>query len=124
MLHDEPMVIRERGSTTRQAFELAASAAGVRPKIALEIESREAVREAVAAGLGFGVVSAPEIGSDERLATIQIEGADVFTEEHLVCLEERRRARAIRVFFEIAREVTPRSARVTRGRSVSEPDDP
>lgn len=110
-LDGQPMVIRERGSATRRAFEEAAARAGVRPKVVLEIESREAVREAVAAGLGFGVVSAPELGFDERLVLVPIAGASIHTEEHVVCLEERRQARPIRAFFEAARAIAPRKPR-------------
>ena len=102
-LHQRPMVIRERGSTTRRVFEEAALRAGVCPRVALEIESREAVREAVAAGMGFGVVSAPEVGYDERVVLLPIGDVEIFTEEQVVCLEERRKSRAIAAFLELAR---------------------
>jgi aminoethylphosphonate catabolism LysR family transcriptional regulator len=110
-LDGEPMVIREQGSATRAAFDQAAARRGVRPKVVLEIESREAVKEAVAAGIGFGVVSAPEVGFDERLVLIALEGAPIETGEDIVCLEERRHARAIRVFFEAAKALSPRPKR-------------
>lgn len=101
-LHGERMVARERGSATRQVFDALCKRRGVVPEIALEIESREAVREAVAAGLGFGVVSEPELGSDERVVAVALLDAAVFTEEHAVCLHDRRSDRAIRAFFAAA----------------------
>jgi aminoethylphosphonate catabolism LysR family transcriptional regulator len=57
---DQRMILREAASVTRQIFQSALAEAGVRPQAVMQIESREAVREAVAAGLGIGVVSQAE----------------------------------------------------------------
>ena len=51
----EDVVLRERGSITREVFETRLSGAGIRPANLLEVQSREAVREAVAAGFGIGI---------------------------------------------------------------------
>ncbi len=98
-LSGEPMVVREAGSATRRMFDALMKRRNVTPNIVLEIESREAMREAVAAGFGFGVVSAPELGSDDRLASVEISDGTVFTEEHAVCLHDRRQDKAIKAFF-------------------------
>jgi aminoethylphosphonate catabolism LysR family transcriptional regulator len=95
-LQGSPMVLREKGSATRRTFEAALSAAGVRPEIVLEIGSREAVREAVATGLGLGVVQEPELGEDTHIAHAQIEDADLQATELIVCLEERRESPVMR----------------------------
>ncbi|MGE0119740.1 MAG: LysR substrate-binding domain-containing protein [Dongiaceae bacterium] len=95
------MVLRETGSTTRRAFEAAASRAGVAVGEVLEIGSREAVREAVAAGLGIGVVSAFEFGHDERLRALTIEGDAIEMVEHVACLADRRALRVVRAFLDI-----------------------
>lgn len=95
-LQDAPMVLREKGSSTRRSFESALSAAGIRPQVVLEIGSREAVREAVAAGLGLGVVQEPELGEDARIAHAVIEDADLQATELIVCLEERRTSPVMR----------------------------
>jgi aminoethylphosphonate catabolism LysR family transcriptional regulator len=95
-LEGQPLVMREAGSVTRRAFDAALVRAGVAPLIALEIGSREAVREAVAAGLGLGVVQEPELGHDTRIAAARIEGVDVSAGEFVICLEERRESRLIR----------------------------
>src|SRR5271170_7480172 len=50
-LHRAPMVIREDGSVTRRAFEAAIQRAGVEPEVVMELGSREAIQEAVAAGI-------------------------------------------------------------------------
>lgn len=54
-LADEPLLMREPGSTTRRALEEALNDAGLPARIAIDIGSREALREAVARGLGFGL---------------------------------------------------------------------
>jgi len=65
----------------------------------MEIESREAVREAVAAGLGIGVVSEAEFGHDERLVRIPVLDAPLETREYLIALKERRKLRIVSAFF-------------------------
>ena len=95
-LQGRPMVMREKGSATRRSFETALAEAGVKPEIVLEIGSREAVREAVAASLGLGVVQEPELGEDARIAWTRIEDADLQATELIVCLEERRESPVMR----------------------------
>lgn len=99
-LHGEPMVVREEGSVTRLAFEAATKRAGVEPDVVMELGSREAVHEAVAAGIGAGVVIEAERGEDTRLVAVPIVDATIEHVEYVACLEERRRLRAVRAFFE------------------------
>src|SRR5216683_1088921 len=84
------MVMRETGSTTRRAFERALAAADVAPEIAMEIGSREAVWHAVARGIGIGVVSEREVIPHEAITILPIADSDIHTDEHVVCLAERR----------------------------------
>jgi aminoethylphosphonate catabolism LysR family transcriptional regulator len=102
-MEGQAMIRRESGSATRRAFEAALANAGVAPDFVLDIGSREAVREAVAAGLGFSVVAAPEIGYDPRLVALEIKGARVETREYVVCLRERAETRAVSAFLATAR---------------------
>lgn len=101
----ERLVMREPGSMTRQLVERAFADADLTPASALEIESREAVVEAVAAGLGIGFVSAAEFTADPRLVLLPIAGAVVEMDEYVVCLRERRRLAVVRAFLEVAREL-------------------
>jgi aminoethylphosphonate catabolism LysR family transcriptional regulator len=98
-LEGMPMVLREEGSKTRRVFEAAIGRAEVSPRTVMEIESREAVREAVAAGLGIGVVSEAEFGHDERLVRIPVLDAPLETREYLIALKERRKLRIVSAFF-------------------------
>src|SRR3989344_5194927 len=65
-------VIREEGSTTRGVFEQELKERGVEVQVALEMGSRESVREAVAEGLGLGVVAETAYRPDPRLVKLTI----------------------------------------------------
>ena len=67
------------------------------------MNSREAVRETVAAGLGVGVVSAGEFSKDSRLAILELTGADMAMTEYIVCLAERQDLRLVRSFLDLVR---------------------
>ena len=104
-LSEQMLVLRERGSKTRQSIEAAARAQGLALVPSIEAEGREAVREIVATGGGVGVVSAAEFGQDPRLVPIRLSDSEVLMDEALVCLRERAAGKVIRAFFETAREV-------------------
>src|SRR5690606_12104062 len=99
-LAKERLLMREPGSTTRRALEQAMAGIGVKPRIAMEIGSREALREAVVRGLGIGTVSQSEHIPDERLVILPITGAAVVTHIYLCCLRERRRSLIIAAFLD------------------------
>lgn len=78
-------------------------AAGVEPRIVVEIGSREAIREAVIHGLGIGYVSAAEFVPDPVLHRVAIADAQIFTYAHVVILRERADGRVIRAFLDTVR---------------------
>lgn len=101
-LEDQPLLLRETGSTTRLALERALAEVGVTPRKAMEIGSREALREAVARGIGIGAVSEAEFIPDPRIHAVRIDGDPVYTETYLYCLAERRNSRLVSSFFDSA----------------------
>jgi LysR family transcriptional regulator, low CO2-responsive transcriptional regulator len=101
-LGDEHLILRERGSITRSLIENEFQTRGKTPRSVIEMEGRESVREAVAAGIGIGFVSEPEFGYDSRLAMIQIEDCDLRMRESMVCLEARFGTRTVGAFWESA----------------------
>lgn len=105
-LASQRILLRETGSQTRQIFEEACGAAKLVPNIVMEINNRDAFREAVAQGLGVGVVGARGLASDERLREIAISDCDVRMQREIACLQERSHARMIRAFLEIASVAT------------------
>jgi aminoethylphosphonate catabolism LysR family transcriptional regulator len=96
----QDLVLRERGSVTREVFETRLAEAGVKPGHLLEVQTREAVRDAVATGFGVGVIFGSEFREGEGLTRLEITGADLAVAEYAVCLEERRRIPLVRSFLE------------------------
>ena len=82
-LTDAPLLMREQGSGTRRIIEQALRKAGIRLnqlRIAMELDSTEAIVSGVEAGLGVGFVSEWAIRKELRLgtlATAQITGLDI-----------------------------------------------
>ncbi|MBT6384488.1 MAG: LysR family transcriptional regulator [Alphaproteobacteria bacterium] len=103
-LCDEPLVLREAGSATRQLTDREMLRLGLKPKHVMDVEGREAAREAVAAGIGVGIVSEPEFGHDERLTSISLSDSKVEMTEAVVCLKERADLRIIEAFLNVVRE--------------------
>lgn len=99
------LVIREPGSVTREVFESRLAEAGIKPASLIEVQSREAVREAVLAGFGIGVVFASERGSESGIHTLEVDGVDLTVAEYVICLEEHRRLPLVRAFFAAVRAV-------------------
>lgn len=110
----EPLVMREPGSITRALVDGEFRRHGLSYTVGLEADGREAMREAVAAGIGIGIVSAPEFGHDERLRAIAIADCRALMTETLVCLKERARLRTVTAFLAIAarRAAAAEAARV------------
>ena len=102
-LHGQAMVAREHGSNTRRASEAAMAAAGVIPQVVMEIGSREAVREAVASGVGFGFVSQAEYVEDKRITSLPIIDAEIYNYARIVCLRDRLSSRMISAFLSVTK---------------------
>ncbi|TDQ77707.1 LysR family transcriptional regulator [Dongia mobilis] len=98
------LVLREPASTTRRAFDAAVAKAGIQVGEILEIGSREAIREAVAAGLGIGIVARSEFGDHLKLKGLEFEGPRIKSTEFVACLMERRSNPLVKAFLDIAKE--------------------
>ena len=105
-ISDQTMIMREQGSSTRAVFERAMRDNNVAPKNTLEMGSREAVRESVAAGLGIGVVCESEFGYDTRLHKLPVRNAGLAVVEYIACLNENRNEAVVTTFFDIVREAS------------------
>jgi DNA-binding transcriptional LysR family regulator len=76
-LVDLPFIVRERGSGTRRVADEALRARGIELRVALQLASTEAIKQAVAAGLGLAIVSRATLGDQlslGRVAVIDLEG--------------------------------------------------
>ena len=108
-LENQRLVLREAGSNTRALFVDAMEKVNIPLNDVMEIGSREGVREAVAAGLGVGVVSESEFGYDNRLHALTVSDAELEDVEYVACLQERREMRVVRAFFDLLKDFVPRA---------------
>ncbi|MFO1327879.1 MAG: LysR family transcriptional regulator [Rubrivivax sp.] len=75
-LQTEPFILREPGSGTRLATDAHFATLGLQPRVRLELGSNEAIKQAVAAGMGLGVVSRHALAarpSAEGLAILPVQ---------------------------------------------------
>jgi DNA-binding transcriptional LysR family regulator len=77
---------------------------GLKIRPAIQVEGREAAREAVVVGIGVGVVSAAEFGSDSRVIALPILDCTRRMTETLVCLPEQSSRRVVATFLEMVNE--------------------
>jgi aminoethylphosphonate catabolism LysR family transcriptional regulator len=103
-LQGQEFVMREDGSRTRAIFEACLKAADIRIRSSLEMGSREAVREAVAQGLGLGIVARTAYVADQRLTVLPIEDINISSHVHVICLKERIGASLIERFLKVVNE--------------------
>ncbi|WP_426177274.1 LysR substrate-binding domain-containing protein [Massilia sp. TWR1-2-2] len=90
-LRGERFLIREPGSATRMMLEAWLIGHGLELGATMQIESNEAIRLAVAAGLGLSVISAHTLQEGrERLAVLPVDGFPLESNWYLVCRKDRR----------------------------------
>jgi DNA-binding transcriptional LysR family regulator len=100
----QPLVQRERGSGSRHCLERAGrTAAGL--NVVLELDSNEAVKAAVVAGLGVAVVSRRALQADVgagRLAALTVEGLSLSRDLFIVRVRRRVLPTPAHLFMRIA----------------------
>jgi DNA-binding transcriptional LysR family regulator len=93
-LRSELFILRESGSGTRMAVDQHFRGARFSPLVRLELGSNEAIREAVAAGLGLSVLSSHALGPSgphaRGVATLQVQGFPLPSQWHLVWHKGKR----------------------------------
>ena len=75
-LAEETFLSREKGSGTRSAMERIFSQHKIQPRISMEMETNEAIKQAVQAGMGLGILSLHSIELEletGRLAMLNVE---------------------------------------------------
>jgi DNA-binding transcriptional LysR family regulator len=101
-LQDAAFVMREQGSGTRSVAERYLSSAGIHVRTVLELSSTEAIKRAVASGLGLAVVSRLAIGTElaaGALVARSLGDLAMTRRLSLVTLAGRRLTRAANAFI-------------------------
>ena len=86
-LSDRRFILREKGSGTRMGVDLFFKKHKFRPDVRMELGSNEAVKEAVAGGLGIGVVSRHALHGLQKehgVAIIDVQGFPILSNWHIV----------------------------------------
>ena len=94
-----PLILREQGSMTRTLLLDEAQRRGLTLSGSIEIESREAAREAAAHGLGLAIMSQGELVPAGRRAVLAIPARTTEMEEWMIGLKSRSSLHVIRSFF-------------------------
>jgi DNA-binding transcriptional LysR family regulator len=114
-LETEQLIFREKGSGTRRVVETALQKAKIPLKklhIAMELDSTEAIKEAIEAGLGVGFVSARAIQKELKLGTLQkgfVEGLHIHRHFSIIRLPGAHPAGLPGAFLQYLRDVSERS---------------
>jgi DNA-binding transcriptional LysR family regulator len=103
----ETFIVREPGSGSREIVTKALADLGVEPRRTLEIGNTEAIKQAVAAGLGISIVSGSAV-SDQvewgRLKTVDIRGLNINRQLWQLKLPGRLDAPAALAFEQILKD--------------------
>jgi DNA-binding transcriptional LysR family regulator len=92
-LAGEPFLVREAGSGTRGAMERFFAARGLELKSSMEMSSNEAIRQAVQAGLGLGILSLQTLELElalKRLVVLKAEGFPIVRHWYVVHRADKR----------------------------------
>lgn len=92
-LSDETFLMREPGSGTRMLTEQLLAETGAAPRIGMEFDSNETIKQAVMVGLGIALLSAHTVAvelADNRLAMLQVVGLPIMRQWFAVRRADRR----------------------------------
>jgi DNA-binding transcriptional LysR family regulator len=112
-LQAEPMVVRERGSGSRDAVEHALHEAGIAPaslRVVGEMGSTQAVKQAVRAGVGIALISRRAVEDECRaglLACVTVKDLRVARAFYLVTHRDRTRSPLAQAFVEFIESQSP-----------------
>jgi DNA-binding transcriptional LysR family regulator len=102
-LSEETFIMREPGSGTRRAFQNLLDTQGLSVKVRLELGSNEAIKQAIAGGLGLSVLSQHTLtleGTSGEIAILDVEGFPIHREWYVVYLAGKQLSVVASTFLE------------------------
>ena len=111
-LVEEPFVGREVGSGTRSTVEKFFLEKGMTLKVAMEMNKNEAIKQAVEAGLGVGVVSLHGELATRNLCVLDVQGFPLLRQWYLVQRQGKRLSPAAEAFAQFVLNEATRVARI------------
>lgn len=114
-LADEPFIMREPGSGTRRAVQQLFDQHGVTVKVKLELGSNEAIKHAIAGGLGISVLSRHTLLPDSGdLTILDVEHFPIKRDWYMVYPSGKQLSIVARTYFEYlldaAKQIVERTA--------------
>lgn len=97
-----PVIMREPGSNTRRILERHLRENAIDLNIVMELDTREAMREAVSNGFGVGFLFTQEIGGDHRCVGVPIQELKGCNRDTLVCLSRFSRRASVAALMKMA----------------------
>jgi DNA-binding transcriptional LysR family regulator len=107
----EPLILREPGSGIRDATLRLFSAAGLRPRVSMELGSNEAIKHAIVGGLGLSILSLHTLtleGGDGPVAVLDVEGFPIQRQWYMVHPKGKKLSLVARAFLEYAISSEPK----------------
>lgn len=110
-LAEERFIMREQGSGTRIAIENYLSQHGATLNVRMELGSNEAIKQAVAGGMGLSILSRHTLHRDplleDEVVILQVEGFPLMSRWQVVRLQQRRLSRAAEAFLALLQAWVP-----------------
>ncbi|KAB8334301.1 LysR family transcriptional regulator [Scytonema tolypothrichoides VB-61278] len=123
-LADEPFIMREPGSGTRRAVQKLFDEHKVMVKVKLELGSNEAIKQAIAGGLGISVLSRHTLTTDSKdLTILDVENFPIQRNWYMVYLAGKQLSIVARTYFEYLLDAAKQFANQTIGSSVFHADE-
>ena len=110
LLADESLLLREEGSATRSVTERTLLRAGIRFRVAMELDHTEAIKQGVMAGLGVAFISTYAVRGEVatgRLCALRLRGIRLRRHFHVIHHEARRVTASARAFMELLEQAAP-----------------
>lgn len=103
-LMDQPLLFRSGQSQTQKQLSRMLHRAGLQPQPLLWLETREAVYEACAQGVGIGFMFDAASTRADRVRRVRIAEISEHFPEHAFCLQSKRSLRPVEAFMDIVRD--------------------
>ena len=103
-LSNEPKIVRESRSATRELTDAMLSAAGIENNISMELGSYEAIKSAVISGQGVGIVPMQSLGADLHTGLLTIPNVPdlkASIDLNLLHYRDRRMSPAVQKFIQL-----------------------
>lgn len=113
-LAEEPFIMREPGSGTRSSVQKLFDEHGISVKVRLDLGSNEAIKQAIAGGLGISVLSRHTVGleNSSQLTILDVESFPIRRYWYIVYPAGKQLSVVARTFFEYLLDEAQQVARI------------